>query len=239
MKVRERPSKRRSYDQWCAVARALDLVGERWTLLIVRDLLVGPKRYSDLLDGLPGIGTNLLAERLRDLEGLGVVERTVLPPPAGANVYRLTEVGAALEPVVFALGRWGFRFLGTPRSTDAMLADPFILSLRASFRPDVAGDLSETYELRVGDRVFEVRVAAGRCSTRDGTASQPDAVFTSDAATLFALRRREISPAEAVSSGRLHAAGAKGALRRFVDVFGWPKGTIEAHRAAAAAARRP
>src|SRR5215467_13817890 len=90
----------RSYNQYCAVARGLDVIGERWTLLIIRDLLVGPKRYTDLLDGLPGIGTNLLAERLRDLEAAGLVERAVLPPPAGTTVYRLTADGAALEPVV-------------------------------------------------------------------------------------------------------------------------------------------
>src|SRR5262245_63048394 len=108
----------RSYRQYCAVARGLDVVGERWTLLIVRDLLVGPKRYTDLLDGLPGIGTNLLAARLRELEQGGVVRRTVLPPPAGSTVYELTEVGRALEPVVMALGRWGVRFLDNPREGD-------------------------------------------------------------------------------------------------------------------------
>src|SRR5919198_3255075 len=112
---------KRSYDQWCAVARSLDVVGERWTLLIVRDLLIGPKRYSDLLAGLPGIGTNLLAQRLRELEARGLVERSTLPPPAATNVYRLTATGAALEPVVHALGRWGFQFLGLPRPSDAML----------------------------------------------------------------------------------------------------------------------
>src|SRR5216683_3461271 len=113
-------SRKRSYDQWCAVARSLDIVGERWTMLIVRDLLVGPKRYKDILAGLPGIGTNLLAQRLRELEAQGLVERVVLPQPAGTTVYRLTATGAALEPVVHALGRWGFQFLGAPRSTDAM-----------------------------------------------------------------------------------------------------------------------
>src|SRR2546427_12402137 len=102
-------STKRSYDQWCAVARSLDVVGERWTLLIVRDLLVGPKRYKDLLIGLPGIGTNLLADRLRELEGAGILRRTVLPPPAGSTVYELTSSGQALEPVILALGRWGAR----------------------------------------------------------------------------------------------------------------------------------
>src|ERR671931_479526 len=101
----------RSYLQYAAVARGLDVVGERWTLLIVRDLLLGPKRYKDLLDGLPGIGTNLLAARLRALEKVGLVRRTVLPPPAGSAVYELTESGWELEPVVIALGRWGVRFM--------------------------------------------------------------------------------------------------------------------------------
>src|SRR5262249_19104128 len=104
----------RSYRQYCAVARGLDVVGERWTLLIVRGLLVGPKRYKDLLDGLPGIGTNLLAARLKELEKVGVVRRTVLPPPAGSTVYELTESGQALEPVVMALGRWGVRLMDEP-----------------------------------------------------------------------------------------------------------------------------
>src|SRR2546425_1991926 len=112
---------KRSYDQWCAVARALDILGERWTLLIIRDLLVGPKRYRDLLEGLPGIGTNLLARRLRELEGFGVIERTSLPSPANATVYGLTDKGMALEPIIHGLGRWGFEYLGTPQANDAML----------------------------------------------------------------------------------------------------------------------
>src|SRR5947209_18910424 len=108
----------RSYDQYCAIARGLDVIGDRWTLLLVRDLLLGPKRYKDLLSGLPGIGTNLLADRLRDLEGVGLIARTVLPPPAGSTVYQLTESGQALEPPVVALGRCGARVIGPPRQTD-------------------------------------------------------------------------------------------------------------------------
>src|SRR5918996_4677686 len=102
---------KRRYDQYCALARALDVVGERWTLLLVRELLLGPRRYTDLLGGLPGIGTNLLADRLRYLEQVGLVRRRVLPPPAGSTVYELTELGRELEPTVFALGRWGAHFL--------------------------------------------------------------------------------------------------------------------------------
>ncbi len=109
---------KRSYNQYCAVARALDIVGERWTLLVVRELLSGPKRFKDLLAGLPGIGTNLLTARLKDLEGYRVVRRTILPPPAGSKVYELTELGRSLEPVVAALGQWGLEFLDNPLSKE-------------------------------------------------------------------------------------------------------------------------
>jgi DNA-binding HxlR family transcriptional regulator len=143
MQRRPGPS-RRSYDQYCAMARALDVIGDRWTLLLVRDLLVGPKRYGDLLEGLPGIGTNLLAARLRELEAAGIVERRVLPPPAGSAVYELTEAGQALEPVAFALGRWGTRFLGSPRANDRLLPTPFFLGMRARFSPPPAAGRSAT-----------------------------------------------------------------------------------------------
>src|SRR6266542_1496523 len=120
---------RRSYDQYCALARALDVIGERWTLLVVRELLLGPKRYKDLLDGLPGIGTNLLAQRLRELEENGLVRRRRLPAPAGVAVYELTEAGRALEDSVLALGRWGAAFLGVPRTTDRYRPGWYVLSM--------------------------------------------------------------------------------------------------------------
>ena len=216
-------SEKRSYDQWCAVARSLDIVGERWTMLIVRDLLIGPKRYKDLLAGLPGIGTNLLARRLRELEARGLIERTILPAPASATVYGLTEKGAALEPVVLALGRWGFQFLGKPRPSDAMLPAPFFVSLHASFNPDADPDLHERYAFRVDDRIFEVDVADRRCSVREGGATSPDATFATDAATLFALRRRELTPKQAIASGKVAVDGDPKALERFVNAFGWSK----------------
>src|SRR5690349_18853317 len=131
----------RSYRQYCAVARGLDVVGERWTLLIVRDLLTGPKRYKDLLEGLPGIGTNLLAGRLREMEQYGIVTRRVLPPPAGSTVYELTELGQALEPAVVALGRWGHHFLGARREGDFLSANAYLLAMRGTFRADRAQGL--------------------------------------------------------------------------------------------------
>src|SRR5215207_10476070 len=128
MKVKKRDQEikdemsKRSYNQYCTVARALDIVGERWTLLMVRELLTGPKRLKDLLEGLPGIGTNLLANRRKTLEGEGIVRRATLPPPAGSNVYELTELGGSLEPVIMALSRWGARLLDAPREVDEMMS---------------------------------------------------------------------------------------------------------------------
>ena len=222
-----RERQRRSYAQWCAIARAMDVVGERWTVLIVRDLLVGPKRYTDLLEGLPGIGTNLLAQRLRELEAEDLIAREQLPRPAAATVYRLTETGEGLRPVVSALGRWGFQLLARPRPTDAMLPDPFFLSLHASFRPEEAAR-EETYEFHVDDRVYSVAVAKGHVRIAQGPVPSPDAVISSDAGTLFALRRRELTPARAIANGSVKVTGARGALERFVAAFAWRKGAFAA-----------
>src|SRR5436305_4664625 len=197
-------SRRRSYDQYCAVARGLDVIGERWTLLIVRDLLLGPKRYKDLLEGLPGIGTNLLADRLHEMERLGLVERSVLPPPAGSAVYQLTAAGQALEPTLFALGRWGARFLGGgPKKTDMMVPRAYFVAIRAAFRPELARGVRESYEFRIGNLgVFEVRVNDGACVTAERQASSPDAVFSLAVETLNDLLFQTLSPAKAISSGR-------------------------------------
>jgi DNA-binding HxlR family transcriptional regulator len=209
----------RSYHQYCAVARALDLIGDRWTLLLIRDLLLGPKRYKDLLEGLPGIGTNLLADRLRDLEALGVVERAVLPPPAGSSVYRLTEVGEALEPVVVAIGRWGAQFLGPVRQTDTLAPGAYFVAMRAVFSPELAAGMRDIFELRIGGRVFEVRIDAGRCSTSEGQATDPDVVLRMDVETLNALLLEGLPPAEALAGGRVELTGDPNALERFVRAF--------------------
>src|SRR5215207_4475051 len=161
---------KRSYNQYCAVARALDVVGERWTLLIVRELSTGPKRFKDLLGGLPGIGTNLLAARLKDLERHELVRRTTLPPPAGSRVYELTDLGRSLEPVVVALGRWGSRFLGTPRPADDLKPGWAMVAVRAALKPGAASGARETYEFRIDEEVFHVRIEDGEAETRQGTA---------------------------------------------------------------------
>ena len=224
----------RSYNQYCAVARGLDIVGERWTLLIIRDLLVGPKRYKDLQDGLPGIGTNLLAARLRDLEQHGLVRRTVLPPPAGSTVYELTETGQALEPTITTLGRWGARFMGTPRDSDSYPIDAYLIAMRASFKPEAAAGLTETYELRVGGRVFEIRIDNGQCTITQGSSRAPDAVLTLDVFTLNGLLKQGWSPSEAMAEGRVKIEGDTEALQRFVQLF-----TFHPHEDRRSDARRP
>jgi DNA-binding HxlR family transcriptional regulator len=211
----------RIYRHFCMMARALEVVGERWSLLIVRDLLLGPKRYTDLLEGLPGIGTNLLADRLHEMERLGLIERRVLPPPAGSSVYRLTEAGEALEPALLAIGRWGARFLqGGPKRSDILVPRAYFVAIRAAFRPELAKGLHETYEFRIGDLgVFEVRVEDGRAFTSEREASRPDAVFTMNVETLNAVMFQLLSPKEAVESGRVQVKGDPMALERFIKIF--------------------
>lgn len=208
--------RRRSYHQYCALARALDVIGERWTLLLIRELLLGSKRYTDLLDGLPGIGTNLLAERLKTLEAANVVRRTV------AGAYELTELGRDLESSVFELGRWGAHFLEPRRRTDAVDPGWFFVSIRATFRPDVAANVRETYEFRIDGETFHARVDLGRAETGRGHATDPDLVVTTDLDGFLALLSGRLSPTEAVAGGNVRLAGRQAALQRFVKMFAWP-----------------
>src|SRR5437763_11662444 len=169
---------RRKYGQGCGTAHALDLIGDRWALLVVRELLFGPKRFTDLRDGLPGIGPNVLSQRLKELEEAGVLRRRVLPPPAGSTVYELTEWGSELEDIVVRLGRWGARSPEMPRETETH-PEWLVLGMRAIYDP--ADDPVPTlYELRFGDEVFWARADDGSLRVGRGAASQPDAVLTSD-----------------------------------------------------------
>lgn len=156
---------RRSYRQFCGLAKALDVVGERWTLLIVRNLLLGPRRYSDFMDELPGVTTNLLAKRLHELEAAGLVEKERLPPPVPAVLYRLTADGAALEPAIMELARWGGRYLDRPRAGDAINVGWGLLSMKRRYRGGrqlvvglevVDGDAGRRFELRLGARRLDI-----------------------------------------------------------------------------------
>src|SRR5215218_6352708 len=166
----------RCYQHYCPVAHSLDLVGERWALLVVRELLNGPKRYTDLLDGLSGIRTNLLASRLRDLEEGGVVRKAKLPPPAASTVYELTAYGRELQEVVYALGRWGARSLGAPGPDDVIAPGWLPNAIRATFDPEAAREVTAAYELRVDDEIAAVRVSDGVLDVVPGPAEAPDAV---------------------------------------------------------------
>lgn len=210
---------KRSYNQFCAVARALDVVGERWTLLLVRELLLGPKRYGDLLAASPGIGTNLLADRLKEMEAQGLIERTTLPPPAGSTVYRLTGAGSELEPIVRALGRWGGRFMDRREPDQHLSAGAYFIAIREWFRPQRAGGLRETYEFRVDGRAFEVRVSDGACATSEGSANGAVAAFTMGVETLDRLLRGEVHAAEVIADGRVKLEGDASALARFQGMF--------------------
>jgi DNA-binding HxlR family transcriptional regulator len=205
--------KKRSYGQYCTVARALDVVGERWTLLLVRELSTGPKRFKDLLEGLPGIGTNLLAARLKRLEGEGLVRRATLPPPAGSSVYELTKLGGSLEPVIVALSRWGARLLEAPGEDDDLRAGWAIVAMRSAFEQGATGGRSVTYEFRIDGEAFHLRVGDGeegeRVEARQGSAPDPDLVVVGDAKTFLALASGRLSPEEAVGSGALRLEGER------------------------------
>jgi DNA-binding HxlR family transcriptional regulator len=211
---------KRSYKQYCAVARALDVVGERWTLLLVRELLTGPKRFKDLLEGLSGIGTNLLAARLKDLEEKGVVRRSVLPPPAGSKVYELTDLGRALEPVMTALCVWGLNLLDVPDGEEDARPAWAAVALRSSLLPGLEGREGETYEFRIDDEVFHLRVKGGEIEAVEGAVEDPDLVVTGDTHTFLALAAGRIGPEEAQRTGGIRAEGCANAPGRCRELLG-------------------
>src|SRR5947207_658087 len=186
---------RRSYDDPCGLARALDVVGERWALLVVRELLYGPKRFTDLRLGLPTASQNVLSHRLRQLEDAGVVRRRRLGPPASAWAYELTERGSELEPAVVQLARWGSR--APLRSGAELSAAALVLALRTTFEPAAAGDLRASYELQLGDDRFRAEVADGRLELARGAAREPDAVIQATVPALRTVLFGGGSPAEA------------------------------------------
>jgi DNA-binding HxlR family transcriptional regulator len=212
---------RRKYGDRCGVARALDLVGERWALLVVRELLLGPKRFTDLRTGLPHVGPDVLSQRLRELERDGIVQRRRLGPPAGSRVYELTDRGLELEPVVLALGRWGSSAPFPPG--DARLGvDSAILALRTLFDPSAADGMIASYELRLGDQRFRARVADGRFEVVRGSAEAPDATIETDTGTLSALLWHGRRLAEALRADAIVIEGSRPAVERFLRLFPLP-----------------
>ena len=211
---------KRSYNQYCAVARAMDIVGERWTLLIVRELLSGPKRFKDLLEGLPGIGTNLLTARLKDLEGYGVVCRATLPPPAASRVYELTDLGRSLEPVMMSLARWGLEFLGASREEEDRQPAWAMVAVKCVLEAEATAETRESYEFRVDDEVFHVRIEDDETEVRQGSAADPALVVRSDTQTLLAVAAGRAEPAEALASGAIGMEGDREARERCIRMLG-------------------
>ena len=196
------------YDQYCPVAHALDVVGDRWALLVVRELMQGPKRYTDLADGLPGIGTNILAARLRDLEADGVVGKKILPRPAASRVYELTDYGLELKPVIRELALWGARSLGPPTPEDELfpgwLVNPVDMILGSVAPPG-------RFEFRVGDEIASLVDGVAHA----GPIDDPDVVVEGDAAGLYYLfveRRLDGVTIE----------GDRGLLEKLIDVAPQP-----------------
>jgi DNA-binding HxlR family transcriptional regulator/putative sterol carrier protein len=211
----------RTYGSYCGIAYALELVGERWALLVVRDLILGPKRFTDLRHGLPRIPSNVLSARLKELESAGIVRRRLLPRPESGVVYELTEFGRELEDVVLRLGLWGARTLAEPRPDDTVTADSLMLALRATFRPEAARGLRASYELRLGEIVFHARVDKGTLEVAEGPLPDADLTLETDL-TLRRLMSGELSPTEAVESGKVRLSGKREFLERFVEIFHIP-----------------
>lgn len=210
----------RSYADDCGVARALDVVGERWALLVVRELLFGPKRFTDLRAGLPSASPNVLSERLRALEAHGIVVRRTLGPPARARVYELTPRGAELRPAVVALGRWGSAGAAPPEA--AMSIDAHGLALLALFDAAAAADVTATYGLGIEDDVFALTLAGGVLDLRRGTAEGARATLATDRPTLRALLWEGRALEEAEAAGDARVEGSHKALRRLLKLFPRP-----------------
>jgi DNA-binding HxlR family transcriptional regulator len=207
--------RKRNYGDSCGIARALDLVGERWTLLVVRELVLGPKRFTDLRAGLPGVSADVLSQRLRDLEAAGVVVRRTLSPPAAARVYELSDWGQELAPVLHALGRWGSQ---TARAAQPppLSADAAVVAMRTMFDPAAAGDIEAAYELRLGDRSFAIRISDGRLHAHQGTVDGAVAMIDTDSATLASVLWHGRSLDDAIAAGVLSVHGDRAAVSRLV-----------------------
>jgi DNA-binding HxlR family transcriptional regulator len=213
---------KRSYGEACRFAYALDLVGERWALLVVRELLLGPKRFTDLRAGLPHASPNILSERLRELEQVGVVHRRKLPPPVASQVYELTPWGQELEPVVTKLGAWGARSPVPPEHRE-IGPDSIVLALRSLFDAEAAAGIEASYELRLGEERFQVEVRDGELELGRGGATDPAVTIATDAGTLAALLAGQLPLELATESGAAQVEGTKREIRRFFALFPMPE----------------
>jgi DNA-binding HxlR family transcriptional regulator/putative sterol carrier protein len=206
------------YDQYCAIARALEVVGDRWTLLLVRELLTGPKRHTDLRAGLPGIATNVLGDRLQLLQQAGLVRRAILPPPAASTVYELTDRGRQLKPVLLALAGWGLPLLDSPRDQDTFRLSWLVLALEQRFDPQAARGVELTWELRVDDEVLHVIIDNDTVQTLQGPAPAPDVVLEADRDLFLAWATGQLPDNQALAAG-LRVTPGRQALQQLRQLF--------------------
>lgn len=207
------------YHQYCGAARALDVVGDRWTLLIVRELMLGPRRFTDLIDGLPGISRNLLTERLRALERDGIVSRQELPPPAARQVYELTEDGRDLAEAMLPLVAWGVRRLGSRGPGESFRPQWAALAMAAFADRDAAKGVTDTYEYRVGGLVFHFIVDDGSIQLHQGAAHDPGATLTTDEETWADIASGKTTGSSAVAAGALGITGDPQAVERLSKIL--------------------
>jgi DNA-binding HxlR family transcriptional regulator len=211
----------RTYGQFCGVARALELVGERWSLLVVRDLVLGPKRFTELREGLPKIPVSILSSRLNELEEGGVIRRRVLAKLDAAVVYELTEYGSELEEALLQLGLWGARSLGDPAPGEIFTVDAAILSLYTTFLPEFAEGVQVSFELHFGEVVIHALVDDGHLKVAEGQYADADLVIEAYE-SLRPLFAGEITPAEVLAKGGVHVTGETALFDRFATLFHIP-----------------
>lgn len=186
---------------------------------MIRELMTGPKRYKDLLKRLPGIGTNLLAQRLKFLEEQGILARRRLPPPASTDAYALTELGYELEPIVIGLVQWGYRTIPHPQQDTVHYPGWSVLAMKAVFRADKALGLDEEYEYRVDDEIFHARIRNGALTTAQGEALRPAFVLETDGKTFLAVVSGEVAIEDAIRQDRVSILGNQEAFARSLEIF--------------------
>ena len=207
------------YSQYCALARTLDLAGDRWTLLIVRELAPGPRRFTDLIDGLPGVSRKLLTERLRALERDGIIGRRELPPPAARQVYELTDDGRDLATAMAPLIAWGVRRIGDRKPGETFRARWPAVAMAGLADREAAKGVSETYQFLVGDSAFHFTVDDGAIDLSDGQAENPAVTWTTDEETWADIASGKITASSAAATGALTVAGDPQATKRLRKIF--------------------
>jgi len=209
----------KEYGQFCGLAHALDLIGSRWSLMIVRELLIGPRRFTELENGLPGIPTNVLSTRLREMEEHGLVERRLLPRPSSSVVYELTDYGRELEEPLLRLGHWGAKSLPVPTNDDFVATSSVALSFRAMFHPDAAQGVDLSFEVPVQNYVVRGRIDDGVLTVPVEDAGQPDLFIQGDPVIMMDLFYGRESPAAALASQRIEFDGSLDDMERFFQIF--------------------